>query len=93
MILQFDVSPDLETRLRHEADRRGLSPDAVTLQLLEEHLPAADRRAQTLALLQSWIEVDDTEAADADYDLFEALDQARTSDRKLFPEDLKGLSW
>jgi hypothetical protein len=92
MTLQLTLPPELEERLRGEAQRRGLTPDTVTLQLLDEHLPPVDHRRQTIALLQSWID-DETDAADTDYDLFTALDQARTSDRKLYPEELRGESW
>jgi hypothetical protein len=91
MTLQVILPPDLEQRLRSEADRQGLSTDAMTVQLLDKYLPPADRRAQAVALLQSWI--DDTDDGDSDYDLLTALDEGRTSDRKLFPEELKGTSW
>ena len=93
MTLQLALSPELEQRLRSEAARQGLSADEVTLQALEKHLPPADRRQQTVALLQSWIDADDANDDDSDYDLLHALDEARTSDRKLFPEELKGISW
>lgn len=93
MTLQLSLPPNLEERLRREAQRRGLSPDSLVLQLLEKYLPSSDRRAETIALLQSWIDSDEPDAADTDYDLFQALDEARTSNRRLFPEDLKGLSW
>jgi hypothetical protein len=92
MTLQVALPPDLEQRLRSEAERQRLSTDAVTLQLLDKYLPPADRRAQTVALLQSWID-DDADDVDSDYDLLQALDEARTSDRKLFPEEFKGISW
>jgi hypothetical protein len=93
MTLELTLPSELEERLRREAERRGLSPDGVVLQLLDRHLPSSDRRAGTAALLQSWIDADEADAADADYDLFQALDEARTSNRKLFPDDLKGVSW
>jgi hypothetical protein len=92
MTLQLTLPAQLENRLRQEAERQGLSADALTLRLLDKHLPLPDHRAQTVALLQSWIEGEDDEA-DQDYDLFHALDEARTSDRKLFPDELKGRSW
>lgn len=38
MLLNVSLSPDLEDRLREEAQRRGVSLDAVTVELLEEHL-------------------------------------------------------
>lgn len=156
MMLQFTLPPELEDRLRREADRQGLPPHAVVLKLLESHLPpadpatalsAADRRAATIAMLQQWAAEDEamTEeeaasnaavlraidedrlsdrklfeailppadraaalralfeqwraedesapAGDPDYDFFQALDAARTSNRKLFPSELKGISW
>jgi len=93
MTFQLALPPELAERLRREAERQGLSPAAVTVQLLDKCLPAPDATAQTVALLQSWIDVDETEANDADYDLFRALDEARTSDRLLFPPELKGVSW
>jgi len=93
MTLRVALPPDLEQRLRSEAERQGLSADAVTLQLLDKYLPPSNRRAQTVALLQSWIDADDAEDVDSDYDLLHALDEARTSNRKLFPDTLKGISW
>jgi hypothetical protein len=92
MTLQVPLSPDLEARLRSEAERQGLSADAVTVLLLNKYLPPADRRGKTIALPQSWID-DDADDVDSDYNLLPALDDARTSDRKLFPEELKGISW
>jgi hypothetical protein len=93
MTLQLKLPPELEDRLRREAERQGLPPDVVTLQLLDKHLPPQDRRAATEAMLQSWIDADDSDEADREYDLFRAIDEARTSDRKLFPDELKGVSW
>ncbi len=86
MTLQVALSSELEQRLRSEAARQGLSAGEVTLQVLEKHLPPADRRQQTVALLQTWIDADDANDDDSDYDLLHALDETRTSNRKLFPE-------
>ncbi len=86
MTLHLSLPPELEGRLRHEAERLGLSPDVVTLHLLDKHLPPLDRRAAAVALLQSWIDTDDSDDVDTDYDLFRAIDEVRTSDRKLFPD-------
>ncbi len=93
MTMKFTLSPEIEQRLRSEAERQGRSVDAVALQLLDKYLPPTDRRAQTVALLQSWIDGDDEDDGDSDYDLLKALDDARTSERKLFPESLRGISW
>ena len=92
MTLHLTLPPELAERLRREAERQGLPPEVVTVHLLDKHLPAPDHRAQTVALLQSWIDAE-TDDNDADYDLFRALDAARTSDRKLFPDELKGTGW
>jgi hypothetical protein len=45
-------------------------------------------------LLQSWIDEDDTaeQQETGDY-LIQALDEDRLSDRKLFPSELKGVTW
>src|SRR5438105_10976978 len=56
MTLHLTLPPELEDRLRKEAERQGLSADTVTLNLLNEHLPALDRRDELIALLQSWNE-------------------------------------
>jgi hypothetical protein len=92
LTLELTLPPELAERLRREAERQGLASDVVTVQLLDKHLPAAGHRTQTVALLQSWIDAE-TDDNDADYDLFRALDAARTSNRKLFPDELKGMSW
>lgn len=92
MTLQLALPPELEQRLRSEAQRQGLADDVVTVQLLDKYLPPANHRSQTVTLLQSWID-DQAGEVDPDYDLLLALDEARTSDRKLFPEELKGITW
>jgi hypothetical protein len=85
MTLQLSLPPNLEARLRREAERRGLTPDGMALQLHDKHLPSPDRRAETVGLLQSWIDADETDGDDDDYDLLQALDPARASNRKLCP--------
>ena len=39
MTLNLTLSPELEERLQQEAKRRGVSLDAVTIELLDKHLP------------------------------------------------------
>ncbi len=57
---------------------------------------SADRKADAVALLQSWIDADDVEVAEqkatGDF-LIQALDGHRLSGRKLFPPELKGVTW
>jgi len=93
MTLTLDLTADLEHRLIVEAGRRGVSPDRFVVQVLEENLPANDRREQFSALLQSWLEEDPEEQKDTFEYLVRALDEDRPSQRKLFPSALKGISW
>jgi hypothetical protein len=91
----LELSPDLESRLMDEASRQGVSIDTYAQSILEQHLPNRTRKAQAIALLQSWIdEDDDTEeqVETMDY-LIQALDDDRLSNRPLFPPELKGQSW
>jgi hypothetical protein len=94
MTLTLHLPPQLEHRLSQEAMRQGLPPDQYALQLLEQHLPSEDRRAALATLLQSWIDADDAEEQKetGDY-LVQALDEDRLSDRKLFPPELRGVTW
>jgi hypothetical protein len=92
MTLQLTLPPDLENRLRLESNRRGLSPDEVTVKLLDEHLPAAGRSAAFLALLQQWQAEDEAmtdEEGASNAEVLRAIDADRLSNRKLFTELLK----
>lgn len=84
----------MEQRLAREAEQQGLSLDDYALRLLERPLSPEDRRAALLALLQSWINEGDAEEQKETGDfLIQALDEDRTSHRKLFPLELKGVTW
>ncbi len=97
MTLQLDLSPELHERLRQEAERRGQAVEEVVLRLLDEHLPPLDaHRAAAIALLHQWMEEDATlspEESEKAEELFRNLDADRTSNRPLFPPELKGISW
>lgn len=92
MTLEITLPEELETRLRQEAQRQGLSPDAVTVRLLDQHLPAAGRRAALITLLHQWTaeeqSMSDEESA-ANAEVLRAIDQDRLSDRPLFAGILK----
>lgn len=95
MALTLELSPELEDRLRRESGRHGVLSDQYAVQLLDRHLPMRrDRGAELVALLQSWIDDDDAEEQKetAEY-LIRTLDQDRLSDRKLFPSELRGVTW
>jgi hypothetical protein len=84
----------LEARLIQEAEHQGMPVDELAMRLLEQQLPLKDRAAAAVALLQSWMEDEDVEEQreTGDY-LIRALDEDRPSERKLFPPELKGVSW
>ena len=96
MILQLTLPVKLEERLRQEAARHGQPSEAVACCLLDaQHLPPPDeRRAAALALLNQWMEEDSPMAGvDDDDEFFRNLDASRTSNRPLFPPELKGITW
>lgn len=90
------LAPELEERLKHEAARNGLPPDDYAAKVLDEHISLAERarREQAIALVQSWLDEGDQEEQRQTWEyLVRVLDEDRTSARKLFPEELKGVSW
>lgn len=92
MTIQLSLPAELEGRLRQEAQRQGLSPDAVTLKLLDQHLPSGDRRAALLTLLEQWNQEDEMLTAEeiaANAEALRAIDEDRLSNRKLFTDILK----
>lgn len=99
MVLTLKVPPDLEQRLKSEASRRNVSTDAVALEALAKHLPSEEeRRAAAIALLQKWIDegaahppTEEDEKQEEEF--LKALDADRPSYRKLFPPEMKGISW
>ena len=61
---------------------------------MDEHLRSTAPREELLALLQTWIDEDDAgEQQETGEYLIRALDEDRASERKLFPPELKGVSW
>ena len=94
MTITLSISPELEQRLTQAAKREGLPVEAYTVQLLEQHLPSGQRRAELVALLQSWIDGDGAEDQQetGEY-LVRVLDEDRLSERKLFPPELKDITW
>jgi hypothetical protein len=56
--------------------------------------PPPERSAELLSLLQSWIDAgDETEQRETGDYLIRVLDEDRLSDRPLYPQELKGISW
>ena len=93
MTLNLNLDPELEERLKREAEREGVLVDKCALELLERHLPPQGQQKNLIHLLQSWIdEADDQEQRETGEYLVQALDEDRLSDRRLFPPELKGES-
>ena len=94
MTLKVELTPVLEQRLVQEADRRGIPAATLALELLTKHLPAKDRQGELRSLLQSWMDEGDAEEQrETGESLLRSLDEDRLSDRKLFPPELKGVTW
>ncbi|NEP09439.1 MAG: hypothetical protein F6K14_04210 [Symploca sp. SIO2C1] len=94
MTLTLNLSPELEQYLEQEASQHGLSVEAIALQLLTNSILLKQEQAGAVKLLQSWIDDEDAEEQqETGQYLIHALDDDRLSERKLFPSELKGISW
>lgn len=94
MTLTLTLTPEIEQYLTQRARQQGLSTEAYTLQLLIEHILLKEKQAKSIDLLQSWMDEEDAEEQQetGEY-LIQALDEDRLSERKLFPIELKGVTW
>ena len=93
MTLTLNLSPELEQYLLHEASQQGLSVEAVALQILASSVLLKQKQTEAVNLLQSWINDEDDEQQETGLYLIHALDDDRLSERKLFPSELKGITW
>jgi hypothetical protein len=90
------LDSELERRLKQEADRQGLPLEEYVAQALNERISQAEleRREKLVALVQSWIDEDEASAEEGyDEEFLRMIDDDRPSYRKLFPPELKGISW
>ncbi|WP_204138251.1 hypothetical protein [Halomicronema sp. CCY15110] len=94
MTLSIDLPPELEQYLLQEAKQQGLSVEAMTLQLLTKLLQLRQKQAETVDMLESWLEDEDVadQQETGEY-LVQALDEDRLSERKLFPLEMQGITW
>jgi hypothetical protein len=94
MAFTVTLTPELERRLTQQANHKGMTAKGYALQLLDKYLDFKDNKTELVALLQEWIDADDTEEQreTGDY-LIRTLDNDRLSNRKLFPPELKGKTW
>ena len=94
MTLTLNLPPELEQYLLQEAKQQGLSVEAMTLQLLTKSILLRQKQAEAVDLLQSWIDDEDIEEQqETGAYLIQVLDEDRLSDRKLFPLEMKGITW
>lgn len=94
MTLNLNLPPELEQYLTQQAQQQGISIETYTLQILQEYILPKENQSKLVNLLQSWIDEGDVdEQQETGEYLIHALDEDRLSDRKLFPVDLKGVTW
>lgn len=63
------------------------------VQLIRSQLPEAQRREKALAQIQAWIDAAKNSNDPGSDEFLLALDEDRMSERKLFPPELKGITW
>lgn len=94
MTLTLNLPPELEQYLAQQAKQQGLSVETYTLQILQEYILREEKQSKLVNALQSWIDEGDAdEQQETGEYLIQALDEDRLSDRKLFPVELKGITW
>jgi hypothetical protein len=94
MTLTLNLPPELEQYLLQEADQQQISIEVMTIQLLTQSALSRQKQTAAVSMLQSWIDdEDEEEQQETGQYLINALDEDRLSDRKLFPPELKGISW
>jgi len=94
MTLTLNLPSEVEQYLLQEAHQKGLSIESVTLQLLTSFIVLRQKQTKAVNLLQSWIDDEDSEEQkETGQYLITALDEDRLSERKLFPIEMKGVSW
>jgi hypothetical protein len=94
MTLTLNLPSEIEQYLLQEANQQGLSIESVTLQLLKNFILLRQKQTKAVNLLQSWIDDEDIEEQqETGQYLIQALDEDRLSERKLFPVELKGVTW
>lgn len=93
MTLTLELDKDLAERLTEQARRQGVSLESLSTDILRQKLSPAERAAGLHALFQSWLAEESDEQRETGEYLIKALDEDRLSERKLFPPELKGISW
>ncbi len=93
MTLTLSLTPELELYLKQKSEQQGISIESYALQLLTEQILLEEKQAEAINLLQSWLDEDTEEQKETGEYLIRALDEDRLSDRKLFPIEMKSVTW
>ncbi len=94
MTLTLNLPPELEQYLLQESTQQQISIEVMTIQLLTQSALSRQKQTAAVAILQSWSDdEEDEEQQETGQYLINVLDEDRLSDRKLFPPELKGMSW
>ena len=94
MTLTLSLPPELEQYLIQESQQQGLSVETYAVQLIQKSTLQKEKQLKIVNVLQSWIdESDEQEQQETGEYLINALDENRLSNRQLFPQELKGISW
>jgi hypothetical protein len=94
MTLTLDLPPDLESSLFKAANQQSLTVEEFAIQILTFGFTQRENQKKAVSLLESWLnDIDIEEQKTTGAYLIEALDQDRLSDRLLFFDAMKGISW
>jgi hypothetical protein len=94
MTLTLNLPSEIEQYLLQEANQQRLSIESVTLQLLTSFILLRQKQTKAVNLIQSWMDDEDIEEQqETGQYLIRTLDEDRLSERKLFPIEMKGVTW
>ncbi len=94
MVLMLNLTPEMELYLNLEAQKKGLSVEEYALEMLQEQISNKEKQTSLVDVLDSWLDEDDVQEQESTGEfLIKALDEDRLSERKLFPPEMKGVSW
>jgi hypothetical protein len=94
MTLTLNLLPEIEQYLVQEANQHGLSVEVIAIQILTNSISLKQKQTEAVNLLPSWIDdEDESEQQETGQYLIHALDEDRLSERKLFPLEMKGVTW
>jgi hypothetical protein len=96
MTLILELPEKLEAALKSEALRRDVPAQEIVLLALDRELtlPKTPQAVRLAVLMEKWNkEMEDPANHESFDNVFVAMDEARVGQRKLFPAELKGVTW